>query len=441
MARTLTDLGVVEAADAIRRGEATSTDLVAACLARIEATDGTLKAWVALDPDGALAAAAACDAAVADGGRLGPLHGVPIGIKDIIDVAGLPTTAGAASFAHTHPTRDASLVTRLRAAGGVILGKTVATQFAFKDPAPTLNPWSSDHTPGGSSSGSAVAVAARQVPAAIGTQTVGSILRPSAFCGVVGFKGEHGQVPLDRVLPLAPSFDHGGPIARSVRDAAVLHDVLAGAPEPGELTLIRAPMVGVAIELFDRAESGLRAHLDAAVGQLEEAGTSVVGVPQLPDVSRLIAAGWVILEAEAAAVHREWFMAHAAEYGPAIAGLVSAGMSRTAAEVDRAHAIRRAFREEVAPILASVDALLSPVAPGPAPLRDAGTGDPGLCAPWSFAGLPSISIPTGTDANGLPLAIQLVAGPGALSRLLGVAAGFEGIFGFDARPAEAAHSA
>jgi Asp-tRNA(Asn)/Glu-tRNA(Gln) amidotransferase A subunit family amidase len=175
----LTNLGVIEAAEAIRRGDASSVELVEACLARIESTDKDLQAWVSVDADGASAAARARDADVRAVRPLGPLHGVPLGIKDIIDVAGMTTTAGAAAFAHTHPTRDATLVARVRAAGAVILGKTVATQFAYKDPAPTRNPWSADHTPGGSSSGSAAAVAARQVPGAIGTQTVGSILRPA----------------------------------------------------------------------------------------------------------------------------------------------------------------------------------------------------------------------------------------------------------------------
>ena len=202
--------------------------LVEASLARIEATDAEPSGVGRPSTrDGALAAAAARDADLAAGRPVGPLHGVPIGIKDIIDVAGLPTRAGAAAFAHSLPDRDATLVARLRAAGAVILGKTQTTEFAFKDPAPTRNPWSSERTPGGSSAGSAAAVAARQVPGAIGTQTVGSILRPAAYCGVVGLKGGYGDVPLDGVVPLARSFDHAGPIARSVADAALLEAVLS----------------------------------------------------------------------------------------------------------------------------------------------------------------------------------------------------------------------
>ena len=224
------DLGVAEAVAAIRDRSVTAAEVVDACLARIAATDDRLLAWVEVDGDGARARARERDAAVAAGRPVGALHGVPVGIKDIIDVAGLPTRAGAPSFAHRTPSADAPAVARLRAAGAVIVGKTHTTQFAFSDPAPTRNPWSAAHTPGGSSSGSAAAVAARHVPAAIGTQTGGSILRPAAYCGVVGIKGPHGAVPLEGIVPLAPSMDHCGSFARSVADAALVWGVLAGSP-------------------------------------------------------------------------------------------------------------------------------------------------------------------------------------------------------------------
>ncbi|HEY4190895.1 MAG TPA: amidase, partial [Candidatus Limnocylindrales bacterium] len=284
-----------------------------------------------------------------------------------------------------------------------------------------------------SSSGSAAAVAARQVPVAIGTQTVGSILRPSAFCGVVGLKGAHGEVPLDGVLPLAPSLDHGGPIARSVADAALVESVLLG--RPLAIPDLERPILATSHIMFDQASPELRAYLDATLVRFVDAGGEVVEVELPSSFMPLLDAGRVILEAEAAAVHEAWFRDHAGEYGPQIAGLVRAGLARSAADVARARAVRAAFRAAIDPLLEGVDALLSPVAPGPAPLRSEGTGDFMLCAPWSFAGVPSIALPTGVDEAGLPLAIQLVGAEPALERLLGAAAWCERVLAFDARPA------
>ena len=428
----LTELGVAAAAAAVATRDASAVDVTASALARIAATDDALRAWVTVDAPGALAQARARDEDLAAGRPIGPLHGVPIGIKDIVDVAGLPTTAGAGPFAHTQPSADARLVARLRAAGAVIVGKTVATPFAYKDPASTTNPWSVERTPGGSSSGSAAAVAARQVPAAIGTQTVGSILRPSAFCGVVGLKGAHGDVPLDGVLPLAPTLDHAGPITRSVADAALVEGVLRG--RRIAIPDLDRPLLATSHVLFDQASPELQAHLETTLAHLLDAGAEVVEIELPSSFMALLEAGVAILEAEAAEVHATWFRDHADEYGPQIGGLVRAGLARDPASVARAREVRAAFQSAIAPLLEGVDALLSPVAPGPAPLRSEGTGDFMLCAPWSFAGVPSIGIPTGLDAAGLPLALQLVGASRALERLLGAAAWCERMVAFDARP-------
>jgi Asp-tRNA(Asn)/Glu-tRNA(Gln) amidotransferase A subunit family amidase len=344
----------------------------------------------------------------------------------------MPTTGGGPLFAHSRPSRDATLVGRLRAAGAVMVGKTVATPFAYRDPAGTRNPWALDHTPGGSSSGSAAAVAARHVPVAIGTQTIGSILRPAAFCGVVGLKGGYGDVPLDGVLPLAPSLDHAGPIARSVADAALIEGVLTGRSilaSPG-----RPPRLAIPPELLDLAEPALRDHLTGVVAELVAAGATIVEVPLPAPIRSVVDAGQLILEAEAAAGHRAWYAGHAAEYPPRMAELITAGQGHHAASVAAAQRERAAFREKVAPWLATFDALLSPVAPGPAPALGAGTGDPTLCAPWTHAGLPALSLPTGLDAAGLPLAVQLVGGAGRLEPLLAAAGWCEGVLHVDARP-------
>ena len=210
----LTALSAVAARDAIQSGALSPVALVDACLARIRSLDPTLQAWIHVDEAGARTQAALREEEAKSGKLRGPLHGIPVGIKDIFDVEGMPTTAGARAWAHTRPTRDAASVQMLRNKGAIVLGKTHTTQFAYRDPAPTRNPWNVEHTPGGSSSGSAAAVAARMVPLALGSQTVGSTLRPAAYCGIVGYKGVHGAIATDGVVPLAWSLDHVSVFAR-----------------------------------------------------------------------------------------------------------------------------------------------------------------------------------------------------------------------------------
>src|SRR5438093_13092325 len=258
----LAALGVGEAGERIRGGTLSPVALVEACLERIRALDGTLEAWVHVDEKGALAVARERARESERAAVRGPLHGIPFAVKDIFDVAGLPTTAGARAFAHRRPGEDAASVALLRAAGAIVLGKTHTTQFAYRDPAPTRNPWNRAHTPGGSSSGSAAAVAARMVPLALGSQTVGSVLRPAAYCGVVGFKGTHGLVPVAGVIPLAWSLDHVGVLARSVADAPLAMSLLGDrAREP---QAAGAPRLALAPELLRRASREVAAHVQAA---------------------------------------------------------------------------------------------------------------------------------------------------------------------------------
>src|SRR5213593_5001740 len=223
----LARLGARKAAEGVRAGRVSPIDLVEACLARIRGLDDRLTAWSFVDADGARATARERQREARAGRLCGPLHGVPVGVKDIFDVAGMPTTGGARPFAHTRPSADAAAVARIRAAGAIVLGKTVTTEFAYRDPAPTRNPWNRARTPGGSSAGSAAAVAARMAPLALGSQTVGSVLRPAAYCGVVGFKPTHGLVSTAGVIPLAWSLDHVGVFTRGVADAALVFSVLA----------------------------------------------------------------------------------------------------------------------------------------------------------------------------------------------------------------------
>ena len=429
-----TDLGLGETARAIRDGTLSASELVEACLIRIDALEPALQAWVHVDREGALAAARERDAEARDGRWRGTLHGVPVGVKDIFHVAGLPTRAGSRPFAHSIPSADAPAVARLRAAGAIVLGKTHTTEFAYRDPAPTRNPWNRDHTPGGSSSGSGAAVAARMVPLALGTQTVGSILRPAAYCGVVGLKATHGFVPVDGVIPLAWSLDHVGVLCRSIADAALALGVMAG--RGVEPLVTGPPRIALAVELLDHATPELAAHIRDAARRFADARATVTEIRLPGAFADLHAAGQVILEVEAAAYHAPAFARHEADYGKGIAELIRAGLARRATDYVMADRARVAFRTASATVLAAHDALLSPTAPAPAPAGLDWTGDATLCAPWSSAGTPAISLPSELDPSGLPLAIQLVQAPGGEARLLGTAAWCERVLGFTARPGD-----
>ena len=417
-------LGVREAAARIQAGALTAAALVDACLDKIRTLDPAVRAWAHVDGDGARAAARALDAGIARG----VLRGVPIGVKDIFHVQGMPTTAGSRPFAHSRPSTDATSVARLRAAGAVVLGKTHTTEFAFRDAGPTRNPWNPAHTPGGSSSGSAAAVAARMVPAALGTQTVGSVLRPAAYCGVVGYKPTHGLVPADGVIPLAWSLDHVGVFARSVADVALLLGILTGRgldPVP-----VGAPRLALVPDLLERATPEMATHVRALVDRFVAAGAKITEVKLPPEFATLHAAGQRVLEVEAAAYHRETFAKHEKDYGTHIAEMIRVGLAHPAVDYVAANRARLAFRDAVMPLLAAHDALLSPTAPSTPPEGLAFTGDASLCAPWSSAGVPSISLPSGvSETSRLPLALQLVQAAGADARLLGVAAWCERVVG------------
>lgn len=428
----LSRLGAREAARRIREGALSSVDLVEACLARIKELDDRLRAWVHVDVDGARSAARELEAEARAGRVRGPLHGVPVGVKDIIDVAGMPTTGGARPWAHTRPSTDATCVARLRAAGAIIVGKTATTEFAYRDPAPTRNPWNLEHTPGGSSSGSGAAVGARMVPLALGTQTVGSVLRPAAYCGVVGLKATHGLVPVDGVIALAWSLDHVGVLARSVGDAALGLGVMAGRQPDAQAT--RLPRLALAPELVERAEPPVAAGVRAAAAGFARAGARVSEIKLPPSFAEHAAAGLLVLEVEAAAFHEEGWAKHVAEYGKDLRALIETGRQRTGTAYVKANRARLKFRDDVMEVLAAHDALLSPTAPAPAPAGLAWTGDATLCAPWSYAGAPSISLPSGLSPAGLPLAVQLTSAAGTEETLLSAASWCEDVLRFIAAP-------
>jgi aspartyl-tRNA(Asn)/glutamyl-tRNA(Gln) amidotransferase subunit A len=428
----LAELGVVEAAAAVQMRTASSVELVQALLARIAATEPRVQAWETLDADGALAQARRCDDAALRG-HGGPLNGVPLGVKDIYHVAGLPTRAGCPALYDRTPAEDAEPVRRLRLAGAVILGKTVTTAFATVDPPRTRNPWDPERTPGGSSSGSAAAVAARQVPAALGTQTAGSVLRPAAYCGAIGVKPTFGRISRRGIIPLAWSLDHVGFIVRSVADAAALLAVLAGhdPADPGSrdrptehyLAAVAnpaPPRLAVVEDLLERAEPAVRAHTEQTVMRLLRAGAAVQFVRLPEPFERLLAVHQIILQVETAAVHARLHAERAADYPPRLRATVEVGQLIPGEAYLRAQRLRARLRAGLRALFERADCLAMPTASNVAP-DPSTTGDVRFQAIWSLLGLPALSLPSGLSAERLPFGLQLVAAPWAESTLLAAA--------------------
>ncbi len=443
------DLTAAEIARQVRAGTLSPVEVVEACLKRIDEVEPSVLAWVHVDRAGALETARELEAEARRGEFRGPLHGVPVGIKDIIAVAGMITTNGSGEFAHERPEADATSVAKLRGAGAVILGKTATTQFASGDPAATRNPWNLEHTPGGSSSGSAAGVASGMMSLAIGTQTGGSVLRPAAYCGIVGLKPTHGRISTAGVTPLAWSLDHVGIFAGTVPDAALALGVLAG-HDDADLLSAEAPTIdymaalsrdrrplklGIPRGLYqDKASAEVSAHLDAVASAFRREGASIEEV-HLPDsVEKIRSAHALVMRVEAAAYHRERFASNADSYRPFINAIVKEGLSIPGFEYARALRIQREFRRDMTRALEGLDALLMPVAPTPAPKGLESTGDPSLCVPGSFSGLPAIAIPSGLSAEGLPLALQLIAPAFAEDRLLATASWCEAVLAFEDTP-------
>ena len=410
---------------AMKSGTLTSTALVERCLARIDAADKELRAWVSVDASGARADAVRADNELARGSMRGVLHGIPIGIKDIIDVAGTVTGAGSPLRIKSEPLarRDAALVTALRRAGAIIIGKTVTTQFACFDPPPTRNPWAADRTPGGSSSGSSAAVAAGMVPAAIGSQTGGSITRPASYCGVCGMKPTFQTVSLDGVIPVAPSLDHPGPIARTVGDLRIMLQALTETScANAELPAMSELKLGWLRGFFeDRIDPQLRRAVESTIESFASAGATIINVDVPREFSDVLIHHRRIMATEAAAWHRARFREHREDYGPCVASLIEEGLATRPEDYSTSKTHQQALTAAMAALFQdSIDALLTPAATGPAP-DVATTGDPCMNSPWSYTGLPTVSFPIGLSTDQLPLAIQ-VAGPHRLDwQLLNVA--------------------
>jgi Asp-tRNA(Asn)/Glu-tRNA(Gln) amidotransferase A subunit family amidase len=425
-------VSAVDAARLIREGTVSSEELVEACLARVREREPDVQAWAFLDPGHALAQARAADEWRREGQPLGPLHGVPVGVKDIIDTADMPTENGSVLHAGRTPSRDAAVVAMLRAAGAVVMGKTVTTEFAGRAPGPTRNPHRASHTPGGSSSGSAAAVAAGMVPLALGSQTGGSTIRPASFCGVYGFKPTRGLMPRQGMLRLSQTLDHVGLFARAIEDLALLAEQLVGEEEGDPESRPRAripyreiagaepplaPMFGfVKTSFWGRVADDAK----AAFGELTDHLGDRVEEVELSDAAAE-ASHWhrTIMEAEMAAnLRAEWDGGRDYLSAPLRARL-EAGRAVPAVEYLGALTRIPQLNESLGELFAQrYDALLTPAAPGTAPEGLQSTGDPTFCTLWTLTGMPALSVPLLEGANGLPLGVQVVGPRHGDARLL-----------------------
>jgi Asp-tRNA(Asn)/Glu-tRNA(Gln) amidotransferase A subunit family amidase len=340
-----------------------------------------------------------------------PLFGAVVGVKDMIHVEGFPTRAGSHLPAEVLQGPQAECITRLRRAGALILGKTHTSEFAYSAPTPTCNPHHPEHTPGGSSSGSAAAVAAGLCPIAMGTQTTGSIIRPAAFCGVVGFKPSYDRISRSGVIPLAPSIDHLGFFTISVTDAIRVASLLCDDWQPRDLPRSK-PVLGVPEGPYlERVTDEGKAHFESVCQRLVLAGFEIEFVPAMHDFDAIAARHNLLLSAEAALVHAEWFAAYGTRYHPQTAQMIRRGKQIDTSSLTRARDGRERLRAELMTLMGAfgLDLWLSPAAPGPAPRGLDYTGDAIMNLPWSHSGLPAVSLPAGTNSAGLPLGLQVAA--------------------------------
>jgi Asp-tRNA(Asn)/Glu-tRNA(Gln) amidotransferase A subunit family amidase len=426
----LVELTAAQAASAIAKGDFSAQDYLAASLERIDAVEPVVQAFIHIDRQHALAQAKACDDRQRSGKPFGPLHGVPVGIKDIIDTADYPTESGTAALAGRRPSADATLVTKLRSAGAVIIGKTVTTEMAYFTPGKTRNPHDSKRTPGGSSSGTAAAVAAQMVPLAIGSQTNGSIIRPASFCGVFAIKPSHGLVSRGGVLPLSRTLDHMGPFARSVEDLALTLDVIAGydAADPDTRPLASSSFRAVAAEkpgrvprfafvktpVWDKADGEARQALEGLVKKLGNACFTY-------DLPGHFAEAWDAQRMVMAAEMAFNLGAIADRGGNKVSQrfheLMAEGRQVAATRYLDMIALRQRLRDELAPLFERCDAIITLSTPGVAP-EGIATGNPVFNSMWSLLGLPAVTLPLLQGQNKMPIGVQLVGSFNDDARLL-----------------------
>jgi Asp-tRNA(Asn)/Glu-tRNA(Gln) amidotransferase A subunit family amidase len=426
-------LTAAEAARRIREGRLSSEELVAGCLERIRQVEADVQAWTFLDERLALSQARAADEKRRSGEGVGPLNGVPVGLKDIIDTGDMPTENGCALHKGRTPRHDAAVVRMLRAAGAVILGKTVTTECAYFHPGKTRNPHNREHTPGGSSSGSAAAVGASMVPLALGSQTNGSTIRPGSFCGVYAFKPTHGLIPRTGMLSLSRTLDHVGLFSRSLDDLALLAEALVGYDEgdpdtrpraqvPFREILAEAPPVEPVFAFmktpaWEKADADTKAAFAELVKTLGE--DRVEEVPLFPSAAGAWEWHRIIMESEMAVNFAREYEKGAKKLSEKLRSLIERGREVRAFDYQRALRVIAPLNESFEDLfIQRYDAILTPAAPGTAPKGLKSTGDPSFCTLWTLLGLPAVSLPLMQGKNGLPLGVQLVGRKNFDARLL-----------------------
>ena len=424
-------VSATEAAAHIAAGRLSSVQLVTSCLDRIAETDGAIKAWAHLDADLALAQAAALDRRRQAGYATGPLHGIPVGLKDIVDTRDMPTQRGTPIFAGRQTDDDARLVEMLREAGAVILGKTVTTELAFVHGNETRNPHNPDRTPGGSSSGSAAAVAAGHVPLAIGTQTNGSVIRPASFCGTFGFKPTRGTISRTGVLQTSRSLDQIGTFARTLEDAALLCDAISGYDQrdsesfpharPATLEGARAEapiepeLAWFNLPFNDRLSEAASEGLEVV---MEGFGARVTRLDPADQLGELVAVQARIHEYEIAQHQAEVFDKHWDQISSTLKPVIERARQISQAEYEDALAVKASAESFFADFFQDYDAIVAPSAAGEAPAFGPATGDPIFCTLWTLAGLPCVTLPLLVGETGLPIGVQLIGPAHRDDRLL-----------------------
>ena len=404
-------LSLAEAARLMRNGMLTPTCLAESLLDRIDELEPVVEAWVTVDREKVLEAAEEATREAAEGVFKSPLHGIPVGVKDIYYTDGTLTTMGSPLFAGFVPDHDADMVKALKRAGAIVLGKTETTEFALHDPAPTRNPWNTRHTPGGSSSGSAAAVSCGMAPLAFGSQTGGSVMRPASYCGVVGYKCTYDLLSRSGVYPLSWSLDHIGFMTRTVEDALItlrtLRPDLSDGPQTG-----KPPRLGLLSGYFkENASEEVWLGFEKAVGKLWGEGAQVVDVKLPESFSMAPSVHRVIMAVETAAAHEDSFRERADDYRDYLKGFISSGFLVPATAYLRAQRIRGQIISDVVRILEGYDCLISPSTQDTAPEGLHWTGTPSFNSPWSLTGLPTITVPSGLSGEKLPLGLQLVGRP------------------------------